>query len=78
MKTIEDYIIVLDNVLPKKLCKDIIGTYDSINDDDDLKVSRDTDFMRFSEINMIDHPAYNENIAYTWGVNGIKAGVVLP
>ena len=61
MKTIEDYIIVLDNVLPKKLCKDIIDTYDSINDDDDLKVSRDNDFMRFSEINMIDHPAYNEN-----------------
>ena len=62
MKTIEDYIMVYNNILPKALCKDIINIYDSINNEDELKVKRDNDFMKFSEVNMIDHSAYNENI----------------
>jgi len=48
MKTLLDYILILDEAVPKKLCEELISTYDSCED----HIIRDTEYYRFSEINI--------------------------
>lgn len=57
-KSLKDYIIHYEGILPKEFCEELIQTYDSIQSDDPLKVNRKNDFMNFTEVNMLDHHAF--------------------
>lgn len=53
MKSLVDYVVTFDNVLPKESCEDLIKAYENAS-----CIKRDNELMRFSEINMMDSPAF--------------------
>lgn len=59
-KTLKDYIIVHENILPEEFCKKAIKLYHEIPENDPLKIHRtDKDnWMNFTEVNMLDHDTY--------------------
>lgn len=58
MKTLKDYVILFQNVMPKIMCEKLIETYDSISKEDASYVTRKNKVYDFAEINMLDHPAF--------------------
>ena len=57
MKSLTDYILTLDNVLPNEACETLIDIYDANEKD---RIVRKDDVMDFAEINMLDSDAYGE------------------
>lgn len=56
IKTLADYIMHLENIMPLDMCEDLIKTYDSVHKEE--RVQRENKIMKFEEINMLDHPAF--------------------
>jgi hypothetical protein len=54
LKSLSDYIILLDNVMPLDMCDQLIRTYDSC----DNVLVRKNDTYNFCEVNMLGHPAF--------------------
>ena len=56
MRSLSDYVVILDDAIPKNLCEEMIQIYDSCPD----VSARDTDYYSFSEINMSQHPSFKD------------------
>lgn len=56
MKTLSDYIVIIENALPKELCEELIDTYESCHD----YVIRKNETYSFSEINISEHTAFKK------------------
>jgi hypothetical protein len=60
MKTLADYILLLKGAMPLDMCEALIARYDSISENDPLKVHRKNKILDFEEINMLNHDAFKE------------------
>lgn len=58
MKTLKDYIILFDKVMPLILCEKLIEAYDSVSKEDPNYIRRKNRVFDFAEINMLDHKAF--------------------
>jgi prolyl 4-hydroxylase len=56
LKSLADYIIAVDGVMPLDMCEGLIEAYDKCED----IVIRSNDTYYFSEVNMLDNPAFEE------------------
>ena len=59
-RTLAEHILVLKDAMPLDMCQLLIETYDSVSKDDDNYVKRNNDIYKFDEINMLDHPSFEE------------------
>jgi hypothetical protein len=64
IKSLADYIVHIKKAMPLEMCKNLIETYDSIHKEE--RVQRENKIMKFEEINMLDHPAF-EPFRYPMG-----------
>ena len=60
MKTLADYILLLKGAMPLDMCEALIARYDSVSENDPLKLRRKNKILDFEEINMLDHPGFEE------------------
>lgn len=70
IKTLADYIMHLENIMPLDMCEDLIKTYDSVHKEE--RVQRENKIMKFEEINMLDHPAFE---SYRWSMGQLMQSV---
>lgn len=70
IKTLADYIMHLENIMPLDMCEELIKTYDSVHKEE--RVQRENKIMKFEEINMLDHPAFE---SYRWSMGQLMQSV---
>lgn len=60
MKNLSDYIMVIDDVLPKEYCEDLIYKFDHTDDLVERHSEWEQDYKSFKEVNLTTHPEFKE------------------